>query len=52
LHPPGLVGVEIGPGVARLMLLQMLVLTRWDMAGALVAIFGMSIIIWGGWRGG
>lgn len=26
-------------------------LTRWDVAGGAVAIAGMLIIVWGGWRG-
>jgi small multidrug resistance family-3 protein len=25
-------------------------LTRWDLAGGMVALAGMSIIVWGGWR--
>jgi small multidrug resistance family-3 protein len=24
--------------------------TRWDITGAAIALLGMSVIVWGGWR--
>jgi small multidrug resistance family-3 protein len=44
-------GVYIGVALLWLRQVERVPLTRWDIAGALVAIFGMSIIVWGGWRG-
>lgn len=43
-------GVYIGVALLWLRLVERVPLTRWDIAGALVAILGMSIIVWGGWR--
>lgn len=57
LHPEGAGRVYAAYGgayvaVALLWLWQVegITPTRWDLAGVTVALFGMGIIVWGGWQ--
>jgi small multidrug resistance family-3 protein len=43
-------GVYIAVALLWLWKVDRVPLTRWDLAGALVAVAGMAIIVWGGWR--
>jgi len=43
-------GVYIAVALLWLWRIDGVPLTRWDVTGALVALTGMSIIVWGGWR--
>jgi small multidrug resistance family-3 protein len=43
-------GVYIAVALVWLWRVDGVSLTRWDVTGAAVALFGMSIIVWGGWR--
>jgi small multidrug resistance family-3 protein len=43
-------GVYIAVALLWLWRIDGVALTRWDVTGALVALAGMSIIVWGGWR--
>jgi len=43
-------GVYIAVALLWLWRIDGVPLTRWDVTGALVALVGMSIIVWGGWR--
>jgi small multidrug resistance family-3 protein len=43
-------GVYIAVALLWLWRIDGVPLTRWDVTGALVALAGMSIIVWGGWR--
>jgi len=43
-------GVYIAVALAWLWKVDRVPLTRWDVAGASVALAGMAIIVWGGWR--
>lgn len=43
-------GVYIAVALVWLWKVDRVPLTRWDVAGALVAVAGMAIIVWGGWR--
>lgn len=44
-------GVYIAVALIWLWRVDGVPLTRWDLTGATVALVGMSIIVWGGWRG-
>jgi small multidrug resistance family-3 protein len=44
-------GVYIGVALLWLWKVDGAQLTRWDVTGAAVALAGMGIIVWGGWRG-
>jgi len=44
-------GVYIAVALVWLWRVDGVPLTRWDVAGAAVALAGMTIIVWGGWRG-
>jgi small multidrug resistance family-3 protein len=43
-------GVYVAVALVWLWRVDQVVLTRWDIAGAAIAIAGMSVIVWGGWR--
>jgi small multidrug resistance family-3 protein len=43
-------GVYIAVALLWLWRIDGIPLTRWDVAGAAVAMAGMSIIVWGGWK--
>jgi small multidrug resistance family-3 protein len=43
-------GVYIGVALLWLWKMERVPLTRWDVTGALMALAGMGIIVWGGWR--
>jgi small multidrug resistance family-3 protein len=43
-------GVYIAVALVWLWKVDGVALTRWDITGAAVALLGMSIIVWGGWR--
>jgi small multidrug resistance family-3 protein len=43
-------GVYIAVALVWLWKVDGVTLTRWDTIGASVALLGMSIIVWGGWR--
>lgn len=43
-------GVYIAVALAWLGRIDGVALTRWDVTGAAVALSGMGIIVWGGWR--
>jgi small multidrug resistance family-3 protein len=43
-------GVYIAVALLWLWRVDGVPLTRWDLTGAAVALFGMGIIVWGGWR--
>lgn len=43
-------GVYITVALVWLWKVDGIALTRWDIAGAAVALLGMGIIVWGGWR--
>jgi small multidrug resistance family-3 protein len=43
-------GVYIAVALVWLWKVDRAPLTRWDIAGASVAVAGMAIIVWGGWR--
>lgn len=43
-------GVYIAVALVWLWKVDRVPLTRWDIAGASVAVAGMAIIVWGGWR--
>jgi small multidrug resistance family-3 protein len=43
-------GVYIGVALLWLRTMKRVPLTRWDVMGALIALAGMGIIVWGGWR--
>lgn len=43
-------GVYIAVALVWLWRVDRVPLTRWDIAGASVALAGMAIIVWGGWR--
>jgi small multidrug resistance family-3 protein len=43
-------GVYIAVALVWLWRVDGISLTRWDVIGAGVALLGMSIIVWGGWR--
>jgi small multidrug resistance family-3 protein len=43
-------GVYIAVALIWLWKVDRVPLTRWDIAGASVAVAGMAIIVWGGWR--
>ena len=43
-------GVYIAVALLWLWRIDGVPLTSWDVTGALVALAGMSIIVWGGWR--
>jgi len=43
-------GVYIAVALLWLWQVDGVSLTRWDATGAAVALIGMSIIVWGGWR--
>lgn len=43
-------GVYIAVALLWLWRIDGVPLTRWDVAGAAVAVIGMGIIVWGGWR--
>ena len=43
-------GVYIAVALVWLWRVDGVALTRWDMTGAAVALLGMGIIVWGGWR--
>jgi len=44
-------GVYIAVALLWLWRVDGVPLTRWDLTGATVALIGMAIIVWGGWRG-
>jgi len=44
-------GVYIAVALIWLWRVDGVPLTRWDVTGAAVALVGMGIIVWGGWRG-
>lgn len=44
-------GVYIAVALMWLWKVNRVSITHWDLIGALVAIAGMAIIVWGGWRG-
>jgi len=44
-------GVYVAVALVWLWRVDGVPLTRWDVAGAAVALAGMTIIVWGGWRG-
>jgi small multidrug resistance family-3 protein len=44
-------GVYIAVALLWLWKVDGVPLTAWDVTGAVVALVGMSIIVWGGWRG-
>ncbi len=44
-------GVYIAVALVWLWRVDGVPLTRWDVTGAAVALAGMTIIVWGGWRG-
>jgi small multidrug resistance family-3 protein len=44
-------GVYVAVALLWLWKVNRVPVTHWDLIGALVAIAGMSIIVWGGWRG-
>jgi drug/metabolite transporter superfamily protein YnfA len=43
-------GVYIAVALIWLWKVDAVRLTRWDVTGAAVALLGMGIIVWGGWR--
>ena len=43
-------GVYIAVALVWLWRVDGVALTRWDVTGAVVALAGMGIIVWGGWR--
>jgi small multidrug resistance family-3 protein len=43
-------GVYISVAMVWLWKVDRVPVTRWDFAGATVAVAGMAIIVWGGWR--
>jgi small multidrug resistance family-3 protein len=43
-------GVYIAVALVWLWKVDGIALTRWDITGAAVALLGMGIIVWGGWR--
>jgi small multidrug resistance family-3 protein len=43
-------GVYIAVALAWLWRIDRVPLTRWDLVGASIAIAGMAVIVWGGWR--
>lgn len=43
-------GVYVAVAMVWLWQVERVALTGWDLAGAAVAIAGMGIIVWGGWR--
>lgn len=43
-------GVYVAVAMLWLWKVDRVSVTAWDLAGALVAIAGMAIIVWGGWR--
>lgn len=43
-------GVYIAVALLWLWRIDGVPLTRWDVVGAVVAVVGMGIIVWGGWR--
>ena len=43
-------GVYIAVALLWLWKVDGVTLTRWDITGAVVALTGMGIIVWGGWR--
>ncbi|MGD0493943.1 MAG: YnfA family protein [Steroidobacteraceae bacterium] len=43
-------GVYIAVALVWLWKVDRVPVTRWDLAGATVALTGMAIIVWGGWR--
>lgn len=43
-------GVYISVALAWLRQVDGVSMTRWDLAGGAVALTGMGIIVWGGWR--
>jgi small multidrug resistance family-3 protein len=43
-------GVYIAVALLWLWIVDGVALTAWDLTGAAVALAGMSIIVWGGWR--
>jgi small multidrug resistance family-3 protein len=43
-------GVYIAVALVWLWKVDGIALTAWDLTGAAVALVGMSIIVWGGWR--
>jgi small multidrug resistance family-3 protein len=43
-------GVYIAVALVWLWKVDGVALTAWDVTGAVVALVGMSIIVWGGWR--
>jgi small multidrug resistance family-3 protein len=43
-------GVYIAVALVWLWRVEGVALTRWDVTGAVVALAGMGIIVWGGWR--
>jgi len=43
-------GVYVAVALLWLWRVDRVPVTRWDAAGALIAITGMAIIVWGGWR--
>lgn len=43
-------GVYITVALVWLWKVDGIALTRWDITGAAVALLGMGIIVWGGWR--
>jgi small multidrug resistance family-3 protein len=43
-------GVYIAVALVWLWKVDGIALTAWDLTGAAVALLGMSIIVWGGWR--
>jgi small multidrug resistance family-3 protein len=43
-------GVYIAVALVWLWRIDGVALTRWDITGAAVALAGMGIIVWGGWR--
>jgi small multidrug resistance family-3 protein len=43
-------GVYIAVALVWLWRVDGIALTAWDLTGAAVALVGMSIIVWGGWR--
>jgi drug/metabolite transporter superfamily protein YnfA len=44
------VGVYIAVALVWLWKVDSVPLTRWDLLGGAVALTGMAIIVWGGWR--
>jgi small multidrug resistance family-3 protein len=43
-------GVYIAVALLWLWRIDGVALTRWDVTGAVIALAGMGIIVWGGWR--